>query len=175
MLELRQRIDLDHEVTAAELEHEPALAEVTEAPGREVRMPAQQAALVELEATMRAMELCASVWRKVAKADAAIAGLGRRRCHRQCRQHCCEHHRPAHRLPLIERRATPRYSAMRGAGHHGTNHDSKTDERSRPWFRDEMTDPARRSEADPMHQIWRASAVTGENGGMGSNGSLMLS
>jgi hypothetical protein len=121
MLEMRHMAEPEHEVAIVELEHETALAEVTEVSRLEVwdmsglecettvaevpEVPrlegprlSQEAPVVELEAMVSQVQLRASVPREMAKTEAAVTSLGWLRRHAKRRQDGCEQHDLAHRV-----------------------------------------------------------------------------
>src|SRR5919106_1636571 len=110
----------------SELEHEILMAEVTEVPRLDVSVFAEDAPLMELEAMMRPMKFCASMWGEMAEAYAAIAGLNRLRRHRNRRDHCCRHQDPAHRLAPSSSAARLLNLVPRGAPDTTTPSDSST-------------------------------------------------
>jgi hypothetical protein len=92
--------EFEHEVAVAKLEHESALAEPMEVPRPKIPM-LSEAAVVELEATMRPMEVDARVGRKMAERGVAIASLPRLRRDYLDREDGCQDHDPAHRLTPV--------------------------------------------------------------------------
>src|SRR5919106_575944 len=125
-LEAREVAEFEREVPVAEFEHESPMAEVAEVPRLEVAVLAEDAPLMELEAMVRPMKFCASMWGEMAEAYAAIAGLNRLRRHRNRRDHCCRHQDPAHRLAPSSSAARLLNLVPRGAPDTTTPSDSST-------------------------------------------------